>query len=100
MTRAKSRQPQIPDLLTGLVDPRLSGARCAGRSPWFDTEIDGETIEHRSARLAWARTECTRCPVQSACRTAATEQDTPHGMWAGRAHGLGGNTSRAREKTT
>lgn len=87
MTRAKSRFPAKVDTLERLVDPRLEGARCAGRSPLFDAELDGETAEARSARLAWARTECTRCPVQGLCRTAAHEQDRALGMWAGKVHG-------------
>lgn len=94
MTRVKSRLPQIPDLLAGLVDPRLSGARCAGKSPWFDAEIDGETDKDRSDRLTWARQQCVRCPVASACRTAGLEQDRALGVWAGRVHGLPGRPGR------
>lgn len=94
MTRAKSRFPAKVDLLERLVDPRLAGARCAGRSPLFDAELDGETAEARSARLAWARTECTRCPVQGLCRTAAHEQDRALGMWAGKVHGLPGRPTQ------
>lgn len=90
MTRRASRLPQIPDLLTGLVDPRLSGARCAGKHPLFDAEIDGETAEDRSDRLTWARQQCARCPVVSACRTAGLEQEHPLGVWAGRVHGQPG----------
>jgi len=89
MTRT-ARSPQIPDLFAGLVDPRLSGARCAGKHPLFDTEIVGESDEHRSSRLTWARQQCMQCPVQAACRTAATEQDHPVGLWAGRVHGQPG----------
>ncbi|MDV6291498.1 WhiB family transcriptional regulator [Rhodococcus aetherivorans] len=84
MTRAKSRLPQIPDRLAALVDPRLVGARCAGRSPLWDEELPDETPEARSARLAYAARICSGCPVLSACRTAAVEQDHPAGMWAGR----------------
>lgn len=94
MTRAKSRLPHIPNLLTGLVDPRLEGARCAGRHPLFDAELDGEAAEARSARLAWARTECARCPVQGLCRTAASEQDHPLGIWGGKVYGLPGRPGR------
>lgn len=89
MTR-RATHYQVPDLIAGLVDPRLEGARCTGRSPLFDAELDNETAEQRSARLAWARTECTRCPVQGLCRTAAKEQDRALGMWAGTVHGLPG----------
>ena len=89
MTKRKPRAswPGRVDLLERLVDPRLTGARCAGKSPWFDAELPDEHPEHRSSRLAWARQQCAQCPVQAACRTAATEQDTPAGMWAGKVHG-------------
>lgn len=89
MTR-RATHYQVPALFAGLVDPRLEGARCAGRSPLFDTDIDGETAEARSSRLMWARGQCNACPVASACRTAAAEQDAPHGLWAGKVHGLPG----------
>lgn len=89
MTRRKtSHLPRIPDPITGLVDPRLAGARCTGRAPLFDAELPDESLEGRSSRLAWARSQCARCPVQSACRTAATELDHPSGVWAGTARGL------------
>lgn len=88
--RTTARSPQIPDQIAGLVDPRLTEARCAGKSPLFDAELDNETAEERSARLTWARQECTRCPVQAACRTAAHEQTHPLGIWAGHVHGLPG----------
>ncbi|AWZ25669.1 hypothetical protein CEJ39_17190 [Rhodococcus pyridinivorans] len=90
MTRSASRLPQIPDLLVGLVDERLSGARCTGRAPWFDAELDDETAEDRSERLTWARAQCARCPVAVPCRTAVSEIDHPTGVWAGRTHGLPG----------
>lgn len=95
MTRRQaSRLPQIPDPIAALIDDRLVGARCAGKSPWFDAEIDGETAEDRSDRLTWARQQCTRCPVTSACRTAAHEQEHPLGMWGGKVHGLPGRPGR------
>jgi hypothetical protein len=90
MTRRASRLPQIPDPITALIDPRLAGARCAGKSPLFDAELDGETAEDRSERLSWARSQCTRCPVQGQCHIAAREQDHPLGVWAGKVHGLPG----------
>lgn len=96
MTRAKSRTPHIPDLFAGLVDPRLEGARCSGRSPLFDTEIEGESDESRSSRLAWATGQCQQCPVTSACRTAGLEQDRALGVWAGRVHGLPGRPGRGQ----
>lgn len=94
MTRRTARPPEIPDLLAGLVDPRLTGARCVGRAPWFDAELEDETIEQRSARLAWARRQCRECPVQTSCRGAAAEQDTITGLWAGTVHGLPGRPGR------
>lgn len=86
MTRRASRLPVIPPLLEQLVDPRLSGARCAGKAPLFDAELPDETDEDRSERLAWAQQQCTHCPVQSACRTAVTELPKPSGVWAGHAY--------------
>ncbi|UTT48847.1 WhiB family transcriptional regulator [Rhodococcus gordoniae] len=95
MTRRTSRLPQIPDLFAGLVDPRLTGARCVGKAPLFDAEaFDDETDEQRSQRIAWARTQCAQCPVQSACRTAATEQNKLTGLWAGHVHGLPGRPQK------
>ncbi|WP_432677398.1 WhiB family transcriptional regulator [Rhodococcus pyridinivorans] len=90
MTRRASRLPQIPDPIASLIDERLSGARCAGKSPLFDAELDDETSEERSERLSWARGQCTRCPVQGPCRTAGSEQERPLGVWAGRIHGQPG----------
>lgn len=88
MTRRRtSRLPNIPDPITALVDPRLTGAACTGLPHLFDDWLDtGETREARSYRHAVAVRICTRCPVQSACRTAANEHDA-HGIWAGRLHG-------------
>lgn len=82
MTRA-ARPPRIPDPIAALIDDRLIGARCAGKSPLFDTELDDETAEERSDRLTWARGQCTRCPVRGACREAALEQGEPQGLWGG-----------------
>ncbi|MGW5339586.1 WhiB family transcriptional regulator [Rhodococcus pyridinivorans] len=90
MTRRASRLPAIPDRLAALVDDRLTGARCAGKSPAFDAELDHETAEQRSARLAWATRQCRQCPVQGQCHIAAREQDHPLGVWAGHVHGLPG----------
>ncbi|MEE2058268.1 WhiB family transcriptional regulator [Rhodococcus artemisiae] len=98
MTRRKtSHLPRIPDLIAGLVDPRLHGARCTGRAPLFDAELPDESVESRSARLAWARGQCARCPVQSACRTAAAELSNPSGVWAGTARGLIGRPTTNQE---
>lgn len=95
MTRRRgSKLPQIPDRIEALIDDRLIGARCAGKSPLFDAELDAETAEERSERLSWARGQCTRCPVQGPCRTAAGEQDHPLGMWGGVVHGLPGRPGR------
>ncbi|QDC16073.1 WhiB family transcriptional regulator [Rhodococcus ruber] len=84
MTRRVSRLPAIPPRLAALVDPRLTGAACTGRAPMFDAELEEESIENRSSRLAAAARICRGCPVLSACRTAAHEQDHPAGLWAGR----------------
>ncbi|NLE78853.1 MAG: hypothetical protein GX610_04600 [Rhodococcus sp.] len=86
MTRRKPRSgfPAKVDLLERLVDPRLEGAKCTGRAPIHDHEIDGETPAERGKRLAYARRLCEQCPVRSMCRTAAAEQTTPAGMWGGR----------------
>lgn len=75
--------PTTPASLTALIDPRLHGARCVGRAPMFDAELEEESIENRSSRLAAAARICRGCPVLSACRTAAHEQDHPTGIWAG-----------------
>jgi len=99
MSRRPSRLPAIPSLFEHLVDPRLTGARCTGRAPLFDAELPDETTENRSARLAWARQQCTRCPVQSACRTAATEQPAPAGMWAGYVHDEPQKPGRKKKET-
>ncbi|MDV6293305.1 WhiB family transcriptional regulator [Rhodococcus aetherivorans] len=74
--------PKVP-LLAGLVDPRLTAARCAGRAPMFDDELEEESIENRSSRLAAAARICRGCPVLSACREAAHEQPHPTGIWSG-----------------
>ncbi|WP_432793978.1 WhiB family transcriptional regulator [Rhodococcus ruber] len=84
MTTKPGRWPLIGDALTALVDPRLTGAACTGRAPLFDAELEEESAENRSSRLAAAARICSGCPVLSACRTAAREQDHPAGMWAGR----------------
>ncbi|WKX00715.1 WhiB family transcriptional regulator [Rhodococcus aetherivorans] len=84
MTTKPGRWPLIGDALTALVDPRLTGAACAGRAPLFDEHIDGELELDRHARLDAARHICHGCPVQSACRVAALEQHHPAGVWAGR----------------
>ncbi|MHD0278842.1 WhiB family transcriptional regulator [Rhodococcus aetherivorans] len=84
MTRPAGRWPLITDRLATLVDPRLTGAACAGRAPLFDEHIDGELELDRHARLDAARHICHGCRVQSACRAAALEQDHPAGVWAGR----------------
>ncbi|AWG98710.1 WhiB family transcriptional regulator [Rhodococcus ruber] len=92
MTRRQARLYPIPPTLTALVDPRLTGAACTGRAPLFDAELEEESAENRSSRLAAAARICRGCPVLSACRTAAREQDRPTGMWAGtirNPHGYG-----------
>ncbi|WML64758.1 WhiB family transcriptional regulator [Rhodococcus sp. AH-ZY2] len=100
MTRRQARLYPIPPTLTALVDPRLTGAACTGRAPYFDAELPDEQPEHRSARLAWATRECTRCPVQSACRVAVTELDQPTGLWAGHLTDPAGTPGRPRKAAT
>ncbi|WKW97318.1 WhiB family transcriptional regulator [Rhodococcus aetherivorans] len=85
------------DLIAGLVDPRLTGARCAGRAPMFDAEVPGESAEDRAARLAAAAAICRGCPVVGPCRTAALEQDHPAGMWAGRLRDHAATPGRSRK---
>lgn len=98
MTRRRNpREPQVPDPIAGLVDPRLAGAKCAGRAPLFDDELPGETGEDRSDRLAYATSICRTCPVQSACRTAAAELDNPTGVWAGHIADPAGTPGRPRK---
>lgn len=94
MTSRAARPPRIPDPIAALIDDRLTGARCAGKSPLFDAELDDETAEERSDRLTWARGQCTRCPVRGACREAVGEQEQPHGVWGGVVHGLPGRPGR------
>jgi WhiB family redox-sensing transcriptional regulator len=77
------RPPSTPPLIGGLVDPRLTGAACRGRAPWFDDYVEGESIGARSERLAAAERICIGCPVRSACHTAAGEHQAT-GVWAGR----------------
>jgi len=97
MTRRRNpREPHVPDPIAGLIDPRLVGAKCRGKAPLFDDQLDDEHPEHRSARLAYAANLCTRCPVQSACRTAASEHDA-HGLWAGTIRNPAGTPGRPRK---
>lgn len=77
--------PEIPML----VDPRLSGARCAGMAPTFDAWIPDEPDDERQDRLAYARDLCSRCPVQLSCRQAATEHKAS-GIWGGKLYGDAG----------
>ncbi|MBD8057230.1 WhiB family transcriptional regulator [Rhodococcus ruber] len=99
MTRRQARLYPSPPTLTALVDPRLTGAACGGRAPLFDDELSGETTENRSVRLAAAARICSGCPVRSACRTAAREQDHPTGMWAGKLRNPAGTPGRPRKAT-
>ncbi|MFC9833189.1 WhiB family transcriptional regulator [Rhodococcus sp. NPDC127530] len=77
------RKNQLPPLLEALVNPDLEGAACAGRAPWFDDAIDGESDEDRADRLDAARRVCRGCPVRAACHSAAAEHVST-GVWAGR----------------
>jgi len=96
MSRSKSRLPAIPDPITGLVDPRLTGARCRGHAPLFDDQLDGEAPEQRSQRLAYAARICRGCPVAGPCRIAASEHDA-HGMWGGHLHNPAGTPGRPKK---
>ncbi|WP_138841349.1 WhiB family transcriptional regulator [Rhodococcus pyridinivorans] len=91
-----ARPPAAPDPITALVDDRLAGARCAGQWPRFDVDIAGESDKQRAERLAWARGQCSVCPVLAACRTAVTEQRRPSGVWAGRVYGEPGRPPRKK----
>ncbi|MDI9917859.1 WhiB family transcriptional regulator [Rhodococcus sp. IEGM 1379] len=93
-----SRQkPQPVALLAALVDIRLTGAACAGHAPLFDDILDegNEPPEEREARHHQARSICRRCPVAAHCETAANEDDTTSGIWAGRLQGLTDNRRKA-----
>jgi len=96
--RRNPREPHVPDPITGLVDRRLIGARCRGKAPLFDDQLEDETPVDRSARLAYAVNICRGCPVQSACRVAASEHDA-HGIWAGHLHNPAGTPGRPRKAT-
>lgn len=97
--RRETRDARIPTSIAGIVDPRLAGAKCTGKAPLFDDELPGETTENRSSRLAYAANICRGCPVQSACRTAASELDHPTGLWAGHLHNQAGTPGRPRKAT-
>ncbi|WP_277371061.1 WhiB family transcriptional regulator [Rhodococcus rhodochrous] len=86
--------PQIPNPIAALIDERLTGARCAGRHPLFDAELEFETPEARTSRLSWAAGQCRQCPVASACQTAATEQEHPLGIWNARVYGQPGRPQK------
>lgn len=84
--RSRDGLPVPTPEIAALVDPRLTGALCAGEAPLFDSLIPGETEEERSNRFRWAATICTRCPVAAACERAAIEHQA-HGIWAGEHRG-------------
>ncbi|MBB3038982.1 WhiB family transcriptional regulator [Hoyosella altamirensis] len=87
--RGTGKQPPKPDLpavLANLIDRRLTDARCAGKAPLFDSLIDDEPEPQRRARLQWAASECSTCPVLAACDQVASElpDGEKTGIWAGR----------------
>ena len=91
-----SRKKTVVDLLAGLVDPRLTGAACAGQGNLWDDILDDdddEASEDREARHHRARTICRRCPVQAECETAASEHDST-GIWNGRLQGPAATQTR------
>lgn len=83
MTSRAARPSQIPPPVAALIDERLQGAACAKRAPAFDAEIDGESEQERSHRLALAARICHGCQVRTACKQAALEQGEPQGLWGG-----------------
>lgn len=91
------KPPASIPLLARLVDPRLHGAACTGRAPWWDESIDGETPEDRRDRHDAARRICRGCPVQGACHDAATEHDAT-GLWAGMIHNPAGMPGRPKKE--
>lgn len=72
--------PKAIGVLAGLVDPRLTGAACAGRAPLFDDQLDGEYDDDREYRLGAAARICRGCPVLALCGTAANEHPA-RGVW-------------------
>ncbi|KLL95862.1 hypothetical protein NJ76_21770 [Rhodococcus sp. IITR03] len=81
--RTTARSPQIPDQIAGLVDPRLTEARCAGKSPLFDAELDNETAEERSARLTWHGRNAPAAPYKPPAGQQHTNKHIPSGYGPG-----------------
>ncbi|WP_368410413.1 WhiB family transcriptional regulator [Corynebacterium sp.] len=75
----------LPKNLYPIRDASLTGASCAGHSPLFDADIQGETKQQREARHHQARTICRHCPVLTQCTAVAGRlpQDHRQGLWAG-----------------
>ncbi|WP_168168148.1 WhiB family transcriptional regulator [Corynebacterium sp. MSK032] len=76
---------QLPKRLLPIRDASLAGAACAGYSPLFDSDVNGESKEQREARHHQARSICRQCPVLTECTTTAgtLPKDHRQGIWAG-----------------
>ena len=75
--------PPVP-VLAAFIGPELpAGALCAGRSPWWDADVPGETDAARKARLDAAQEICSVCPVRVPCAAAGREGAAASGMWGG-----------------
>lgn len=77
---------QLPSSLADVIRtvPELPDAACAGRDPWFDLDVSGESTDDRRYRHAHATTICARCPASRTCREIADRLDPPAaGVWAG-----------------
>ena len=62
----------------------MAGAACVGLAPLFDSDVDGETSEARTARHDRARAVCARCRVRAVCRSSLdTLPPETVGVWAG-----------------
>lgn len=80
-----SQWPKRRPLITGLVDPRLTGAACVGHAHLFDAAHPNEPRPDRAARHRAAVEICQRCPVLAPCATVAAELGARAvGVWAGR----------------
>ncbi|MBL1073437.1 WhiB family transcriptional regulator [Nocardia sp. 2] len=80
-----------------MVDERLTGAACSGRTPLFDAEVSGEDDDDRRYRLAAAGRICQSCPVLAECNTVAVELGRKAvGVWAGRGRNLPESPGRPR----
>lgn len=80
---------QLDDIRTMITTdtPVLLGALCAGRDPWWDLDVHGESDVERTERHAAAIRACQRCPVIGACRAWGEKAPRArYGVWGGRLH--------------